>query len=153
MLTDEWKVPSSSSVCSWVALVMPLFSSQWIFWPMWPGRSVASPKTVLLVVAAIWTLPVSATSWEKGWASTPWAATDGSSESTEIPVVRVKSVTQSSCFVCQEHPEKLQQNIALKPLHCSTLKCKFWFKTSAAQSNPRWSIFDLNDCAWKKSLL
>lgn len=91
MLTDECKVPSLLSVCSRVALVMPLFSSQWTFWPMWPGRSVASPKTVSLGAAAIWTLPVSATSWEKGWASTRWAAMDGLLESTEIPVVSVKS--------------------------------------------------------------
>lgn len=34
------------------------------------------------------------------------------------------AVTQNSLllFVCQEHLEKLQQNVAPKPLHCSTLK-------------------------------
>lgn len=72
-------------------LLSSLFYLQWIFWPMWPGRSVVFLNTVLLVVAAIWTLPVSATSWEKDWASILWAAMDGLLESMEIPVVRVKS--------------------------------------------------------------
>lgn len=63
------------------------FVFQWTSWPMWHGSWVVSPVTASLALAPTWTLPVSATSWERSSIFTLPAATAGSLESTETLVV------------------------------------------------------------------
>lgn len=79
-----WRLMPDHFFCINAYLFFPL---QWIFWPMWHGNWVVSHVIESLALVPTWTLPVSATSWQRSSTSTLPAVTAGSLESTVTPVV------------------------------------------------------------------